>query len=72
VPDSLHIGAYPRISAPDIRDLANYESPASPSESAGSRDSLTLAPGNRPVGVLNLGAGELVDDEASVRRLLGL
>lgn len=28
VPDSLHIGAYPCISAPNTRDLANHESPA--------------------------------------------
>jgi hypothetical protein len=28
VPDSLHIRAYPFISALNIRDLANYESPA--------------------------------------------
>jgi len=28
VPDSLHIGAYPFISAPNIRDLTNHERPA--------------------------------------------
>jgi len=28
VPESLHIRAYPFISALNIRDLANYESPA--------------------------------------------
>jgi hypothetical protein len=28
VPDSLHIRAYPCISALNIGDLANYESPA--------------------------------------------
>jgi len=28
VPDSLHIRAYPFVSALNIHDLANYESPA--------------------------------------------